>query len=92
VIDAIANAGEALTAVQAQGRQPYLTQVGIEAGATEPHTPICLAMDLEAVQMHVAPGEHDLQRVVEGGQGHVATDKQATPDQRANALQDNTEL
>jgi hypothetical protein len=44
------------------------------------------------VQLHVALGEDDLQRVVEGGKKHVAMDKQATPDQRANALQDNTEL
>ena len=36
---------------------------------------VCLAVDREVVQMHVAPPEHDLQRGMEHGQGHVATDE-----------------
>jgi hypothetical protein len=44
------------------------------------------------MEMHVAPREHDLQRGMERGQGHVATDKEATPDQRANTLHYHAEL
>ena len=44
------------------------------------------------MQMHVAPGEDDLERGMEGGQGHVAADEEATPDQRADPLHDHAEL
>jgi hypothetical protein len=38
------------------------------------------------------PVECDLERGMEGGQGHVAWDEEATPDQRADPLQDHAEL
>ena len=51
-----------------------------------------MAMNTKIMQMHVAPGEDDLQRRMEGGQGLITTDEEATSDQRADALHDHTEL
>jgi hypothetical protein len=42
--------------------------------------------------MHVAPGEDNLERGMEGGQGHVAAEEEATPDQRADPLHHDPEL
>jgi hypothetical protein len=44
------------------------------------------------MQMHVAPSEDDLQHSMEGGKGHVATDEEPAPNQRADVLYDHTEL
>jgi hypothetical protein len=51
-----------------------------------------MAMNTKIMPMHVAPGEDDLQRRMEGGQGLITTDEEATSDQRADALHDHTEL
>jgi hypothetical protein len=40
----------------------------------------------------ITPGEDDLQRRMEGGQRHVVADEQPAPNQRADPLDDHTEL
>ena len=44
------------------------------------------------MQVLVAPVEDDLQHGVELGQGRVASDQESTPDERADASQDDTQL
>ena len=52
------------------------------------HRPV----DDEAMQMLAAPAKGYLQRSVQLGDGAVATNKQASPDQRADAAKDDTNL
>jgi hypothetical protein len=72
-------------------REPQV-RITIEAGTARPCTAILLAMDTKAMQMHIAPGEEDLQRGMEAGQGHVAADEEPAPDEGADSLHDHTDL
>jgi hypothetical protein len=49
-------------------------------------------VDTEVMQMQIAPREDDLERGMEGGQGHITADEEATPDQWADPLNDHPEL
>jgi hypothetical protein len=49
-------------------------------------------MDVKGVQRGIAPREDDLERGMEGGQGHITADEEATPDQRADPRNDHPEL
>jgi hypothetical protein len=53
---------------------------------------IILADNVEVVQACVAPIEEDLEHQVELGQGGVASDKKSSPDERADAAQDDAQL
>ena len=86
MIAEVINVGQALPTVQVQGGERHLARVVIEVGTAYTRAAVFLAVDTEVMQMHVAPPEHDLQRGMERGQGHVATDEEATPDQRADPL------
>jgi hypothetical protein len=44
------------------------------------------------VEVCVAPREEDLEHQVELGQGGIAADQEATPDERADAAQDDAQL
>jgi hypothetical protein len=55
-------------------------------------TTIRFAVDVKRVEKGVAPGEDDRERGMAGGQGHGATDEEATPDQRADPLHHHPEL
>ena len=50
------------------------------------------AMNVETVQMLVTPGKEDLQDRMEVRQGGLAADQHPTPDERADAAQDDTQL
>jgi hypothetical protein len=50
------------------------------------------AMDMEAVQMLITPGKQDLQDGVEMRQRSLATHKDTTPDEWADAAQDDAQL
>jgi len=69
-----------------------VARIDIEAGTAQTRAAILPAMDTKAMQMHIAPREHDLQHGMEGGQGHVAADEKPAPDQRTDTLHDYTEL
>src|SRR5215510_12358246 len=69
-----------------------MARIGVEAGTAETGAAIFLAVDTEAMQIHIAPGKNDLQHVVEGGKGYIAADEEAAPDQRAHALHNHTQL
>jgi hypothetical protein len=84
--------GETLPLAQAQLAKRHLTRVVLEGGTADTRTAVVLAVDTEVMQMHVAPGEDNLERGMEGGQGHVARDEEATPDWRADPLQDHAGL
>ena len=92
MIDEIVDVGETLPSMEAQRYERHVTRINIEARTAKTPAAVCLAVDTEAMQIHVAPCEHDLQRGMEGGQGHVATDEEATPDQRADPLDNHPEL
>ena len=78
--------------MEAQRPERHVAWLDIEAGTAQMRTAILLTIDTKAMQMHIAPGEDDLQRGMEGGQRHVAADKKTTPDQWADPLHDHTEL
>jgi len=46
---------------------------------------VLAAVDDEAIQMFIAPAQHSLEADMEIGDGAVATDEQAAPNQRADA-------
>ena len=46
-----------------------------------------LAMNMEPVQVGIAPADCDLKRIVEIGHRAVATNKQTSPDHGANLLE-----
>jgi hypothetical protein len=50
------------------------------------------AVDMETVEMLIAPGKHDLEDAMELRQGRLAPYKQATPDEWTDAAQDGTQL
>ena len=50
------------------------------------------SLQVEAMQMLIAPGKHDLQNGVELCEGGRTTDQEVTPDERTNAAQDDTQL
>jgi len=74
-----------LPAMEPQITEPHM--VGIGTAAT-----ILSAMDVETVQMLVTPGKQDLQNGMELRQGGMAMDQHATPDERADAAQDDPQL
>jgi len=78
--------------VQVQAGQRHLTRIDLKAGTAWPRAAILLAMNTKIMQMHVAPGEDDLQRGMKRGEGHIAADEEATPDQWADALHYDAEL
>jgi hypothetical protein len=92
VIDEVVDVGEPLPPMEAQHCQRHVTYVNIDVKAIQPWTAIHFAMDVKRVEIGVAPGEDDLQRGMEGGQGHVAADEKPAPDQRTDSLYDDTEL
>jgi hypothetical protein len=81
----IVDVPEALAALEAKGAQRNVSRVGTVA-------PIVLAEDVEVMQVLVAPVEEDLEHVMEVCQRRVASDKESTPDERADAAQDNAQL
>ena len=92
MIDNIVAVGEALPTAEAQLRESHIAWIGIEARSTLLHTPILFAVDVEAMQMCVAPGKSNLEDVVAVCQRGLAGDKQTAPDQGTDALEDDAEL
>ena len=92
MIDEVIDVGQALPPMQAQCRDRHVARIDIKAGTARPRAAVFLAVDTEVMQMQIAPREDDLERGMEGGQGHITADEEATPDQRTDALQDHAEL
>ena len=69
-----------------------MARIGVKAGAAETGAAVCLAVNTEAMQVHIVPGKDDLRHVVEGDQRHIAADEEATANQRAYALHNYTQL
>jgi hypothetical protein len=92
VIDEVLNVAETLPPMQAQRCKRHVTCVNIEVKAAQPWNSIHVAMDVERVEIGVAPREDNLECGMEGGQGHVATEEEATPDQGADPLHHHPEL
>jgi hypothetical protein len=78
--------------MQAQRRDRHVARIDIKAGTARPRAAVFLAVDTEVMQMQIAPCEDDLERGMEGGQGHLTADEEATPNQRADPLHDRPEL
>lgn len=53
---------------------------------------IILPVDVEVMQVLIAPREENLEHEMEVCQGGVAGDQEAPPDERTDAAQDNTQL
>jgi hypothetical protein len=92
VIDEVVEVAEALPAMEASRHEWHVARITIEAGTARPRTAVFLAMDPEAMEMYVTPGEDNLQRGMEAGQRHVTADEELAPDEGADALHDHTEL
>jgi len=63
-----------------------------ESNAAEMTSTEFAPLDDEPVEMVVAPPQSGLQRGVHLGDGRVAADEQAAPDQRADSTKDDTLL
>src|SRR5438067_12530514 len=72
--------------------QAYVSGIVTEADPAVMPDAVVMAVDDEAVQVLVGPAQHALESGVQVGDGAVAMDKHAVPDQRANAAQDDTQL
>jgi hypothetical protein len=92
VIDEVVDVAETLPPMEAQRCKRHVTCVNIDVRATQPWTSIRFAVDVKRLEIGVALREDNLECGMEGGQGHVATDEEATPDQRANTLHYHAEL
>jgi hypothetical protein len=92
VIDEVVDVAETLPPMEAQRCIRHVTCVNIEVRAAKPRTSIRFAVDVKRLEVGVAPREDNLECGMEGGQRHVATHEEATPDQRANTLHNHTEL
>jgi hypothetical protein len=92
VIDEVVDVAEALPSMSAQRHELHVARINTEAGTTKTRAALLLAMETKAMEMHIAPGEDELQRGIEGGQGHVAADEEPAPNQRTDALHDHAEL
>ena len=75
---------KALTDAEAKVGQAYVSGIVTEADPAVMPDAVVTAVDDEAVQVLVAPAQHALKAGVEIGDGAVATDEQAAPDQRAD--------
>ena len=83
---------EALTNAEAKVGQAYVSGIVTEADPAVMPDAVLAAVDDEAVQVLVGPAQDSLQSVVEIGDGAVAANEQAAPDQRADAAQDDAQL
>ena len=92
VIDEIVDVPETLPPMEAQLCKRHVTCVNIDVRAAQPWTAIHFAMNVKRVEIGVTPREDNLQRRMEGGQGHVAADEEPAPGQGADPLHDHTEL
>ena len=70
----------------------HLVRVVAEGAATGPGDTARSPMDDESVEVFIAPAQHQLERVMQVDDGAIAADENSTPDQRADAAQDETEL
>jgi hypothetical protein len=86
VIDEIVDVGEPRPPLQVQLAMRHVTRVVLEVGTADTRTAVFFAVDMEVMSMYVAPGEDNLERGMEGGQGHVAREEEATPAQRADPV------
>jgi transposase-like protein len=77
---------EALMDAQPEIGEMHASRVDEALGA------MLTSVNHEAMQMRLAPAEGDLQRSVQVGNGAVASNEQASPDQRADAAQDDAQL
>ncbi len=83
---------EALTNAQAKVGQAYVSGIVTEADPAIMPDAVLTTLDDETVQVLVGPAQHSLASGVEIGDGTVAANEQAAPDQRADAAQDDAQL
>jgi hypothetical protein len=83
---------KSLTDTQSKVGQPYLAGIVGKANAAEVSDTVLAAVNDEAVQVLVTPGQSRLQGGMQVGEGVVAADEQAPPDQKADAAKDDAQL
>jgi hypothetical protein len=83
---------EALANTKAKLGQVYVSGIVTEADPAVRADAVLTAVDDEAVQMLVAPAKDELERREQVGNGAVAANEQAAPDQRADTTQDDARL
>ena len=83
---------EALTDSKAKVGQAHVSRIVAEADPAVMPDAVLTAVDDEAVQVLIAPAQRKLKGGVEIGDGAVAANEQAAPDQRADAAQDDAQL
>ncbi len=81
----IVNVTEAFTRMQAKISQPHRPGIGTVAA-------IVPAIDVEFMQVFIAPIKDELEDVMELGESGVAVYKESAPDERADASQDDAQL
>ena len=72
--------------------QAYVSGIVTEADPAIMPDAVLTTLDDETVQVLVGPAQHSLASGVEIGDGTVAANEQAAPDQRADAAQDDAQL
>jgi len=83
--EVVVDVTEALASVETEGAQHDVPGIGTVAA-------IILAIDVEVMQVFVAPVKDDLDHGMELSQGVVASDQESPPDERADASQDDAQL
>jgi len=83
---------EAFTDAQAKVGQAHPSRIVAEADPAVTADPVLTAVEDKAVQVLIAPAQYSLKGGVEIGDGAVAPDEQAAPDQRADAAQNDAKL
>ncbi len=70
----------------------HMLRIVGEAHAADVRDTVVLAMNMELIQVSIAPAHRDLNRVVQISHGAVATDEEAPPDPRANPTEPHLQL
>jgi hypothetical protein len=81
----VIHVSEPLAAMEVEVTQPDTARRG-------PTAAVFPAMDMETMQMFIAPGKQDLQKRMEVCQSGIAVHQHPTPDEWADATQDDTQL
>jgi hypothetical protein len=76
---------EIFTQPKAKVRQASMVSVVTGADAPQPGYPIRLSVEAELVERGIRPPKHDLEDIVQGGNGTVTTDGQTLPEHRTDA-------
>jgi hypothetical protein len=83
---------EALSDAQSEINQLHSVRIVAKADAAKVADAVLTTVNDESIEMLVSPTQGQLQCGVQSGDGCIATNEQAPPDQGADATQDDAQL